>query len=670
MRTIIVAIVLFLPTLAYAAQWDIPTARVPTNASHQSQPWYGYAGTTNTIPSAGTETNCVTGSYSGKITFHADGTTDDRAAIVACIAAVTNGNVAYLPAGDYAVSDTITMTSGKTLRGAGMGVTTLVATSGFNNQYVGIIDFQGASGSHYGSSINISSGYTKGSQSITLASSPGWSVGDVIVINQLNNPTGDPPVDPVGASGTCSEGDKCGIGTGLRMLTETNKVTSVNGAIIGLENPLMWEFSSGLTPQATRLEKQVINAGLESLTIDMAASGSASAGLSLYDASNCWVYRVEVANSHKINTKLTFTYRNTIRESYFGPYGGSLPIVPNTGYGLLVQGTSGANLVENNIFDDLGTGMMLGGGSAGNVTAYNYFHGLADGNRQSGAFRPHDGHPHMNLFEGNQVVGQVVLDNDWGSQSHWTLFRNNISLTKPLATYYNAAWDVQTWYHIQYNSYVGNVMGTLGDLESTYECVNSSCGFSQSAVYKTGYTSEGDTDASGNDAAVFTTMLRHRNYYYAPSGAAGIKDCNASGEPGCQGTTASDVTLSNSLYLLSKPAWFGSLTYPPTDPVGPVVADIPAKYYYDNGSWPTDSPINGVCGTNKGSSFSSLTSGDANNCSSGTVASFLSGQSPHNWTWSCAGSGGGTNDTSCYADLTVTGSKTCKGCTTLKGVSP
>jgi hypothetical protein len=54
-------------------------------------------------------------------------------------------------------------------------------------------------------------------------------------------------------------------------------------------------------------------------------------------------------------------------------------------------------------------------------------------------------------------------------------------------------------------------------------------------------------------------------------------------------------TLPDSLYLAAKPALFGSLTWPPFDstaggtpPGTPAAEDIPAGYFYTNGSWPTE----------------------------------------------------------------------------------
>lgn len=73
-----------------------------------------------------------------------------------------------------------------------------------------------------------------------------------------------------------------------------------------------------------------------------------------------------------------------------------------------------------------------------------------------------------------------------------------------------------------------------------------------------------------------------------------------------------------------------------------------------SGSTPiATAPVNGVCGSSNGQSFTSLSSASPNLCLTGTVASF-SGSGP--WTWGCNGSGGGTStsSTACSALLTST----------------
>jgi len=63
--------------------------------------------------------------------------------------------------------------------------------------------------------------------------------------------------------------------------------------------------------------------------------------------------------------------------------------------------------------------------------------------------------------------------------------------------------------------------------------------------------------------------------------------------------------------------------------------------------------INGLVGSAKGQDFTALTASSANLCTTGTVANFATTST--GWTWSCAGSNGGTTDASGMANLMVNG---------------
>ena len=134
-----------------------------------------------------------------------------------------------------------------------------------------------------------------------------------------------------------------------------------------------------------------------------------------------------------------------------------------------------------------------------------------------------------------------------------------------------------------YHSVIGNVLGTAG-WQTAYEAEG--IDFSEKArnIYRTGYDAgTSDIYATGNDHAVFETLFRHMNYdYYNNS----IKYCSDAGEPGCQGGDGSHI-LPSSLYLPSKPSFFGNLPWPPIGPdVNPMTGTIPAKARYEGQSYP------------------------------------------------------------------------------------
>ena len=164
-------------------------------------------------------------------------------------------------------------------------------------------------------------------------------------------------------------------------------------------------------------------------------------------------------------------------------------------------------------------------------------------NWQPAPIKNHGGHPIMNLSESNYSDGRLSADNVWGTSSHNTFFRNRNFIT-PSKT--GAPWstDIQSYAH--YYSFINNVLGTRG-VENVYE-LNAITLTGQKAIYRVGYSSDGDGSGTGNDAQVISTMLLHGNWDSATNGIT----LNRS----------DDNVFPPSLYLTSKPAWWGSIQWP------------------------------------------------------------------------------------------------------------
>jgi hypothetical protein len=132
----------------------------------------------------------------------------------------------------------------------------------------------------------------------------------------------------------------------------------------------------------------------------------------------------------------------------------------------------------------------------------------------------------------------------------------------------------------QYFNVVGNVLGTQG-FSTVYSVTAANYPFTTAVVYRLGYPSGGNnyyipgetvppsTDyANAFDTRVQSTILLHGNYDYVTD------------------STVWDPTIANhalpaSLYLTSKPAWFGNLAWPPIGPdLSPMVSMIPAQARY------------------------------------------------------------------------------------------
>jgi len=530
------------------ATYSLPASRSVT--------WTGNVGVKGDIPSRTTIYKTL--SPSGG---------DNAPAIQAAISGCPAGQVVQLNAGTFTVSSPIKVKSGITLRGAGMGKTIIMGASGMSGNYV-----IGYSGYTFGSSVNITGGLSKGSTNITTASAHGWKAGDLILIDQLNNASDDPPVINVGNNGTCTW---CGRDTGKRSIGQIVKVVTVPSSTTAtLEIPLYWNYKLSLTPQATKINGVTNDAGIEDLTVNNNASGNSSQAGSggtilLAGASNCWVLRVEGIGAWESLVKLQASYRNTIRSSKFHepvPAKASADSV----YGIWLNKFNSANAIENNQIYHFVTGFILNGATSGNVIAYNYITALNKASAptwQLGALKFHGAHPIMNLIEGNLSDGRYSGDNVWGSSSQNTLFRNRNTLT-PGKT--GATWDFDFHRLAQYHNFVGNIIGESG-VETTYELNNVTVS-GQKAIYRFGYAGDGDKDASGNDPAVAATALQHGNWDSATNGIV----WNGS----------DDRTLPPSLYLTAKPSWWGTMQWPC---IGPDVSPMyPSALGAGNGT-PWDS---------------------------------------------------------------------------------
>ena len=532
-------------SLGYA--FDIPAERKVT--------WLGNVGVNGGIPSR--TAICSTISSTGS-----NQTTAIQTAINNCSSG--GGGVVYLNAGTFIVSG-LYMKSNVTLRGAGMGTTILSAAG---NQVLNFGDY----GASYGTAVNLAGGYTKGSTTITTSTAHGWSAGQYIVIDQLNNASGTPIISNVGDGGTNTTiaGRLSG---GTRAKQQVVKlIAPTSGTTATLEIPIYQDFDSAQTPQATRVTLSVENAGVEALTINNTAEYIYP--ITVFNSANCWLYNVELngLNSTGMGVYLTVSYRVTLSGCKIHQATGGT--APYDAYGITTVGTGSAYLFENNIIYNVSNGIVLQGGFSGSAVLYNYITNLSASNyptKNNYGIGFHGSHQYMNLFEGNVISGAYFSsDNYWGSNANNTLFRNRIFMNYSQVDqqYDLGVHSNQTYYNI-----VGNVLGVAGR-ETAYQINATPYAPSSAYVYETG--------DSGTAGAAYSTMLRHANwdgYHQAQV------SCNSSGEPGCQGAT-SDTTLSSSLYYSSSPSWYCSeSTYPAVNPAGSSDAlrysKIPAQMRYE-----------------------------------------------------------------------------------------
>jgi len=486
-----------------------------------------------------------------------DGVADDTAAIQNALNNCPQNSVVYLPEGTYKISAQLSLVNkGIVIRGDGPSKTKILQTSA-----TGIISFSASSS---GAITDVLSGFIKGSNQLTVADASSFNVGDYVYIDQLNDPA---LVDSYG----CSYCSFWSSDQGNRTLGEGALITAKSGNILTLDRGLYYTFSSQFVPKLKKVSATPMkNAGVEDLYLEMLVPGG-KANILMQACVKCWVKNVESNKGGEDHIRMRTCYKSEIRDSYIhhGYYfsGGK-------SYGVTLFNHNTDILVENNVFYYLRHSMVIEAGGAGNVFAYCYSDRMFEENYPNtdwlmADLAIHGSHPYMNLFEGN-MGNHIGPDYTHGSSSQNTFFRNYIDMeslgeSRNITLHLIGA-DIQ-----KYNRYinlVGNVFGELG-YTGVYEAENVVCSNGQKYIYKIGYEYDSDCQPTGNDPLVKQTLLRHGNFDYISNSVVW--------DP-----TISDHNIPNSLYLSSKPSWFGSLPWPAIGPdISPMSGTIPAKQRFD-----------------------------------------------------------------------------------------
>jgi hypothetical protein len=499
------------------------------------------------------------------------------------------GQVVQLSAGTYN-SVNINIPKGIVLRGAGANATTL-------NLSDNIILGNGTSwiGSWPSSPAQVSwtGGLTQGSTVITVSSASGLSVGQTIIIDELNPSW----VNTGGNRGTCGSSNTCGrndnpVGFGggadSRAHLQMTVITAINGTSITIRDPVSYTRSADRSPMVFYWSNpgNIQNAGIEDVFVN---ANSRDYAINMAFCTYCWVKGVRVDNLARTAVLSYYGYGNIIRDSYINSTNTGAP----TQYGF-ESIMSGNLLIENNIIYNV-TSPIMPEASSGVVFGYNYIHNAVSGNLFA-SVAPHLAHSSFALVEGNDV-DKIHFDNVWGSASHGTVFRNRANGVGANKLNYRVplAFASYQWYM----NAVGNVLGDTSH-HTTYSCHDGNRISGDSYIYDLGYFYDcvygGDTDPGTR-----STLMRwgnwdamHENTLYC-SAAGG--NC-ASDERGS--TAATFPALANpsqafpaSFYLAGAPAWWGDVAWPPIGPdvtcvtncvtnAGGKAHKIPARLCYES----------------------------------------------------------------------------------------
>jgi hypothetical protein len=547
---------------------------------------------------------------------YGNGVTDGRTVINNAIAAAgavatdIHRQVVYLPEGTYRITGAIGLfCSNVVLRGAGPDKTRIrldssTATSVIQLSVPGFWP-------SYSPAIDVTADAAKGSRQITVADASGIRVGDVLQIDQVDDPRYinrlpdgiyhkrqlnedvNGPAREAGAGTGVNE-------TGWRSESQQIEVTAKNGTTLRLSGPLHRSFLLRRKPQVFKTataregEPGIRYAGVEDLSFSGGGTpGDGQPSVWLLNAAYCWVKNVEgdgrpgtvlpgtYANQGGmtgIHVQLSHAYRCELRHSYLH----HARVVRNGGiaYGVSVAGGSSDNLIEDNILINLNKPYLGNNSGGGNVIAYNYqdnaYIDVAPGWQETGLDAAHQAFSHSDLFEGNWATN-LSADSTHGNTGFHVFFRNYAhgrNTNPPTPDNANLA-AVGLGGYSREQTFIANVLNQTGT-GIVYEANPSqNTGVSLPAIYRLGYASLGGNFEAWDDGTAASRIYRHGNW--DPVSKTVVWDARNSYRK-----------LPASLFHTSKPSFFGSLDWPWVDPNGSTPAArikvLPAKQRYDNGT--------------------------------------------------------------------------------------
>ncbi|AKU91473.1 glycosyl hydrolase family 28-related protein [Vulgatibacter incomptus] len=498
----------------------------------------------------------------------ADGTTDAAAAIQAALNAAgnqareTSRRVVYLAAGTYFISgEGLNVPSFVTLRGRGARgdtVTRLVKAEGSQMSVINL----GHLWVKNTTPVDVTADVPRGATRVTLARNPGYRVGELVFIDQLVdservgswwNPINQPEPDGPERSWYSRQNRPTG---------QVLEIAAIDGNTLTFGTPVRLPYFTSNQAQVVRFAGgdqggPMVPTKKWSGVEDLYVAGGEQGNVAFYATSYSWAKNVESDRSNGSSIAFESTFRCEARDSFF--HSTANPNPGGGGYGIDLRIYASDNLVENNISWNFNKVITMRAAGPGNVVAYNYFEdGWGAGYPmipEVGLNASHYSTTHYTLFEGNQAFN-ISGDAYWGNSIFNLYFRNHatgrrrslppLELSDEITRRFV---EVPEW-HLAC-SYVGNVLGSSD----------------MSAEPQSGFVYEGrppwywdpvpiwaigvehNAGLEGQDAAVVATTLRHGNFDYVTRGIVW--------DPGI-----GDHRLPASLYLVSKPAFFGDHPWP------------------------------------------------------------------------------------------------------------
>ena len=552
------------------------------------------------------------------------GTQDDDPQIQAAIDACPDGQVVQLTAGVFRINGgsgwRILMFNRNniTLRGVGPGqalakgnggvfvedptATQLIKVNAQNTSPIILINVYNAYQNNV--SVNLTVTAPRGAYSVTVANVSGFKVGMNVLIDQNTN--NHPDV----FWGTQSDGPGGGSRRWYtrqdRSLGQIVEITAITGNVLTFATPLHCTFATTYIAQVTRFNPDsptITGVGIEDLYIYGICGGPGQ--ISMHNAAYCWVKHCDLHWFRGSNINMSSCYRCEIRDSFMHE-----ALDPNPGgaaYILDMNTYTSDCLIENNIMWYANKNIVVRPGGGGNVIAYNYMDDALGANYphlpESALNVEHMTTSHMELCEGNYAPN-YACGSGFGNTIDITLFRNHLSALRaaspPLNTFVNggtpycdigmprfaASVAGRNWRQ----NFVGNVLGKqdqklISIRTPTYSASQTSWVYEQldrlapAGQVPMWYMGAVQSNPWTFEANTYQTILREGNWDWFTKrqrwhgiGGRGSTD------------TSTPKPIPNSLYLSSKPAFFGNNPWPWVDPSTGITSVLPAKARFDAGT--------------------------------------------------------------------------------------
>jgi hypothetical protein len=529
--------------------------------------------------------------------------------------------VVSLAAGTFTIAEGryVAMNKGITLRGAGPGVTALQRTNGATlGRYqpggnpspmviVGPVRWNDNT-----TATTLTADVAAGGNSVRVASTAGFSVGQIVLLDEASGAGWQPDVEGLGQIWASSDyrvvwqkhnpsqswddfsptsypyqpgTAGCWFGNCDRPTSEIKQISAIAGNTISFDSPVTISYRVGHQAQLHYWQTpHTRNAGVENMTL----RGGDNGNLRFEWAAYCWAQNVESTLWLEEGIAIDNSFRVQLEKFYV--HQPTWPVPGGGGYNISLSHGSSEILIENGISVLANKVMVSRSSGAGSVVAYNYMDdGFISGQRswqEIGLNSSHMVGSHHTLFEGNYGFN-MDSDATHGNAIYHTFFRNYATGYRSRFTDYVSndavADDINNvpgrngplraagaQVYSYWFSFIGNVLGTPGHTsEWSY---NGSFKKGTPGIWLLGWD---DLPNQLEDPKVADTAIRDANFDYLTNKVV---------------WSTNDTThiLPDSLYLTRKPAFFDAgrgYTWPWVDPTGsPQLYVLPAKARYDAGT--------------------------------------------------------------------------------------